>query len=237
MAARRGTLFQREPALPPLARRMVVASVLGVHVAAAWGLLQAPSVRQAAIEAAPLFVSLVATPAPPQPQPVPPAPQPRRPSAPPQRAEATPPAGPVPQMPSVSAPAVEPELALPSLAYSQPVALAPTASVAPPAAQPVPVPATPRAVPSTAVRYVVEPEPAYPSTSRRLGEAGEVRLRVEIGTDGRARHVSVHHSSGFPRLDESAITAVRAARFAPYTEHGVALVVWTIVPVAFELQS
>jgi protein TonB len=84
---------------------------------------------------------------------------------------------------------------------------------------------------------VVQPSPDYPSTSRRLGEVGEVHLRVEIDTDGLPRRVSVHRSSGFPRLDESAVAAMRATRFAPYTEHGVALVVWTIVPIEFQLQG
>lgn len=240
MAAQHGTPFELEPALAPPVRRAVVLSVLGAHFVAAGALLQAKSVREAVVEAAPLFVTLIGTPSLPTPVPVPPAPPPlprQRAAPPPQRHMSAPPAAPVPQTQSISVPATEPEPDVPSTAHSPPVAVALPAAVAPPASQAAPAPSAPCAVPTTAVRYVVEPEPAYPTTSRRLGEAGEVRLRVEIGTDGRARHVSVHHSSGFPRLDESAVAAVRAARFAPYTEQGVALVVWTIVPIAFELQS
>ncbi len=240
MAAQYGNPFELEPALAPPARRAVVLSVLGAHLVAAWALLQAKSVREAVVEAAPLFVNLMVTPALPKPVPAPPAPLPlprQRAAPPPQRHMWVPPAAPVPQTPSIFAPATEPEPALPSTAHAPPVAVALPAAVVPSASQAAPAPAAPRAVPTTAVRYVVAPEPAYPTTSRRLGEAGEVRLRVEIGTDGRAGHVSIHHSSGFPRLDESAVAAVRTARFAPYTEQGVALVVWTIVPIAFELQS
>lgn len=238
MAVQHRTLFALEPALAPAARRAVVLSVLGVHLAAAWALLQVKSVREAVAEVAPVFVSLVATPPPPTPAPVPPAPQYRQKAPPPlPRSTVALPAAPAPMPQTISLPAAAPD------PEPHPQQLAPSVAEAPPApaampAPPIPsVPAAPRAVPTTAVRYVLEPEPAYPTTSRRLGETGEVRLRVEIGTDGRARHVSVHHSSGFPRLDESAVAAVRAARFAPYTEHGVALVVWTIVPIAFELQS
>jgi protein TonB len=49
--------------------------------------------------------------------------------------------------------------------------------------------------------------------------------------------VLVSRSSGSSRLDNAALTAVRAARFKPYTENGVPLVVWTTVPIQFELEN
>ena len=88
---------------------------------------------------------------------------------------------------------------------------------------------------ATTVRYVTPPAPVYPAQSQRMKEQGRVLLRVEIGADGRARQVLVSRSSGHARLDESAASAVRQARFAPYTENGVPLVVWTNVPIDFEL--
>lgn len=94
-----------------------------------------------------------------------------------------------------------------------------------------------RTVPATAVSYLEPPAPVYPLASRRLHEQGEVLLKVEIGTDGGARQVLVSRSSGSPRLDNAALTAVRAARFKPYTENGVPLVVWTTVPIQFELEN
>lgn len=227
------------PAWRPATRRTVVMGVLGVHAIAAWALLQLHAVRQGSSQTAPLFASLIAAPAVPPPAPAEPAPPPR-------------PQVPVPPvLPAFPLPAIEAAVAPPTPAITSSVALAdaaphqpalatpaaPPAPAATPASQAPPAPAAPRAVAASAVRYLVEPDPAYPPISRRLGETGEVRLRVEIGTDGRARQVSVHHSSGFPRLDESAVAAVRAARFAPFIENGVALVVWTIVPIAFELRS
>jgi protein TonB len=110
----------------------------------------------------------------------------------------------------------------------------PTPPAPPPPPAPLPAPKT---IPPTAVRYLEPPAPAYPAASRRLGEIGRVVLRVEIGTDGRARQVLLSRSSGHTRLDESASTSMRAARFVPYSENGVALVVWTLVPIEFELEQ
>ena len=107
----------------------------------------------------------------------------------------------------------------------------------PPPPAPPPPPPEPKTIPATAVRYITPPAPNYPAASKRLREAGRVVLRVEIGTDGRARQVMVSNTSGHARLDESAAASVRSARFAPYTENGVALVVWTLVPIEFELEN
>jgi protein TonB len=94
-----------------------------------------------------------------------------------------------------------------------------------------------RSIPATAVSYLEPPAPVYPVASKRLHEQGEVLLRVEIGADGRARQVLVSRSSGHQRLDNAALAAVRAARFKPYTENGVPLVVWSTVPIEFELEQ
>ena len=53
--------------------------------------------------------------------------------------------------------------------------------------------------------------PRYPRRSRLLGEEGEVRVRAVVSSAGVA--ASVLRSSGFERLDEAALEAVRAARF------------------------
>ena len=62
-------------------------------------------------------------------------------------------------------------------------------------------------------------------------------VRVEIDAQGHARQVQLSRSSGSTRLDEAALAAVRVARFRPYTENGSPLVVWTTVPIVFELES
>ena len=48
-------------------RRVMIGAVVAAHVALGWGLLQIREVREAVAEAAPMFVSLIAPPAPPKP--------------------------------------------------------------------------------------------------------------------------------------------------------------------------
>jgi protein TonB len=60
---------------------------------------------------------------------------------------------------------------------------------------------------------VSSPPPNYPNESRQEGEEGRVTVRAEVGIDGVPRNVGVAVSSGHPRLDEAALTAVRGWRF------------------------
>ncbi|NQV20615.1 MAG: energy transducer TonB [Rhodospirillales bacterium] len=70
--------------------------------------------------------------------------------------------------------------------------------------------------PLTSVRPASgNPSPKYPGMSRRRGEEGQVVLRVVVGPDGRAVSLSVAQSSGFRRLDQAALDAVRHWRFDP----------------------
>ncbi|MCW5661617.1 MAG: energy transducer TonB [Burkholderiaceae bacterium] len=222
-------LSARGDPLPGAARHTLVMGVLGAHVLAGWALMQIDAVRHAVSEAAPLFVSLVAPPAPPVP---PPPPPPVR--KPPPKRE------PPPIISAPPAPSVEPPSfvvpAIPDLPPPVVVAAPEPPPPAPPPPPPAPPP-EPKTIPPTAVRYVTPPAPVYPAASRRLREAGRVVLRVQIGADGRARQVMLSRSSGHARLDESAAASVRSALFAPYTENGVPLVVWTLVPIEFELES
>jgi periplasmic protein TonB len=216
-------LSARSDQLPGAARHTLVIGVLGAHVLAGWALMQVDAVRQAVSEAAPLFVNLVNPPAPPVPTPPPPPPPPK-----PQPKRAPPP---------IVAAAPAPQVEAPTFVVPAPEPPPPAPEPPPPAPPPPAPPPEPKTIPATAVRYITPPAPTYPAASRRLREAGRVVLRVEIGTDGRARQVTVSNSSGHPRLDESAAASVRSARFAPYTENGVALVVWTLVPIEFELEN
>jgi periplasmic protein TonB len=221
----------RDDALPAAARHGLVGAVVLAHLGGAWGLMQIQSVRDAVSEVAPLVVDFVA-PAPPPDQPKPPPPPP-----PPVVPRTLPP----PPLPVIATQAPT-TAALPAMVVPPPPAEPvppPPAEPAAPAAPPAP-PAPPpvvRTIPATAVAYLEEPAPVFPSASRRLREEGEVLVRVEIGADGRARQVLLSRSSGFSRLDNAALAAVRAARFRPYTENGVALTVWSTVPIRFELEQ
>ncbi|MCU0924379.1 MAG: TonB family protein [Burkholderiaceae bacterium] len=231
------------PGLTPASRSVLVAGVLMVHLGAVCAFLQVETLRKPEAEVAPLFVSLLPMRAAPEPA-APKSVEPRDPPQPRPRPIARSPSPVLVAAPQPT-PAAEAFIAPPAPIASQPEAPpAPAAAIEAPGsralaavAQRSPMPTAPRAVPHPEVRYLVPPAPVYPAASRRLGESGEVHLSVEIGVDGYARHLSVQRSSGFSRLDASALVAVRAARFVPYLDGGVAVVVWTTVPVAFELSN
>src|SRR5690606_24610487 len=79
------------------------------------------------------------------------------------------------------------------------------------------------------------PSPGYPRLSERRGEQGRVVLRVLSDPQGEVANVSVHRSSGHPRLDQAAIDAMRTARFRPYTENGIAYKALVDIPFDFVL--
>lgn len=217
--------------LAPGERRWLVAGVAAVHLLAVWGLLQVGAVQQTLRQVAPLMVDFIAPPAPDRPRP-PPPPQTRRPP--------TPTAQPAPQ-PVVAAPAppvVAPaEFAVPAPAPAPVVAApAPPAPPAPAAPAAPPAPPAPKPVAASALRYAVLPPVELPLASRRLGESGTVLVRVVFDTAGRARQVALHRSSGFARLDEQALAAMRQARIAPYLEAGQPIEVSAIAPLAYELE-
>lgn len=57
--------------------------------------------------------------------------------------------------------------------------------------------------------------PTYPRVSQRHGEEGTVSLSIQVHSNGQAGEVSVLQSSGYRRLDDAAIKAVRATTFTP----------------------
>lgn len=78
-------------------------------------------------------------------------------------------------------------------------------------------------------------EPVYPSASRRAGEEGTVRLRVLVDERGRPKDVNAMASSGFSRLDQAAIDAVKRWRFEAATDGSRPISTWTQVAITFKL--
>ena len=101
---------------------------------------------------------------------------------------------------------------------------------------PPPAPAQPRLLPASNIAYLVPPPIEVPLASRRLGEQGLVQLRVLVGVDGLPRQVSVQRSSGFTRLDEQAVSAMRRARFKPQTDQGVPIEWIVVAPPQYEIE-
>jgi periplasmic protein TonB len=91
-------------------------------------------------------------------------------------------------------------------------------------------------LPSTQAGYLNNPKPPYPPLSKRLGEQGKVVVRVLIEPDGTASRAEVHSSSGFERLDRTALQTVQRWRYAPGTRNGVPEAMWFNVPIQFVLE-
>lgn len=53
----------------------------------------------------------------------------------------------------------------------------------------------------------------YPPESLRLNETGTTRIRFAVNAEGKLESASVVKSSGFPRLDEAAISKLRTCTF------------------------
>jgi protein TonB len=77
----------------------------------------------------------------------------------------------------------------------------------------------------------------YPPLSRRLGEQGRVLLNLYILADGSLGQVVLKQSSGYRRLDDAAITAVKAWKFIPAHQNGAVVAAWYLQNVAFSLRD
>jgi len=137
----------------------------------------------------------------------------------------------------------QPAIAAPVPATESP---APTAlAEAPKIAQPVALPpiqtSAPIQVAQTAPRfdadYLDNPAPSYPPLSRRLGEEGKVVLRVFVESSGLPSRVEVRTSSGFERLDKSAVVAVGRWKFIPARLGTEVVGAWVLVPIIFSLKA
>lgn len=81
------------------------------------------------------------------------------------------------------------------------------------------------------------PAPDYPWISRRRGEQGRVILEVGVSADGRAGRIKVKRSSGWARLDQAALEAVKRWKFSPAMRNGRAVPGRIDVPISFRLMK
>lgn len=79
--------------------------------------------------------------------------------------------------------------------------------------------------------------PTYPALSKRLGEEGKLVLRVELDEKGYVNVAHVVNSSGFKRLDEAAMTAVKTWRCTPTVRNGQPVRAVALQPFNFVLQG
>jgi len=85
--------------------------------------------------------------------------------------------------------------------------------------------------------HLRNPSADYPRLARRLGEQGQVMLRVFVNRVGAAEKVEIESSSGSPRLDRAALDAVARWKFVPARRGDVDVGAWLRVPVVFRLDG
>ena len=225
----------------PFSQRLspgLLAAVIVLHLGIVSLALFLPPAPAPMTPATPLFVRLIEprdppaepTPAPPKPIPPPPKPVPVPPPI-----QAAKPVTPRP------APVVEPRRPEPVEApRAEPVRSEPHPVAAPvpaPVETPKPAPPLPITQPRFNADYLDNPKPPYPSVSRRMGEEGEVQLRVSVDASGNVQQIELHKSSGFSRLDQSALDTVKRWRFVPARQGNQPVSSSVIVPIQFSLRS
>lgn len=211
-----------------------LAGVALAHVGAmVWLAHSTPSVTApTALPSAPaLMVEMIASPS----KPVPPSPSAPIPAA--RSVQPVPATAPVLATKPDSA---SPATAVPTTVPDAPKSASPSHAAVPAAPATPATPNAPAAAPSVPrfdADYLNNPTPAYPPLSRRLREEGKVVLRVLVEPSGAAGTVEMRTSSGFERLDKSAISAVSRWKFVPAKQGNEAVGAWVLVPIVFSLKD
>lgn len=80
-------------------------------------------------------------------------------------------------------------------------------------------------------------QPDYPMLSRRRGESGTAYVHFVVGLTGQIENIELKKSSGYDRLDDAALTAMRDSSCKPYLENGAPVRAAYTQPFAFSLQD
>ncbi len=210
----------------------MIVLVLLAHITGLIWLVNAKPTLPVIKEVSTMTVSLIANPAP-TPEVVPLVPTPPKPVVKKQPVVKQKTPTPTPVIPEPAAvdpvPVAEPTPAPQVVAAKTPEVVEKPAPKVEPQAEPVIEP------PKFGAAYLHNPAPAYPSMSRRSGEQGRVLLKVLVSTNGEADTVQLDKSSGFDRLDQAAIEAVKKWQFIPAKRNNQPLSAFVLVPVKFSL--
>jgi periplasmic protein TonB len=209
------------------ARYAGIAGAIVFHTVLIGALLQSAPVRRSLAHAAPLMVRLIAPTPPPQALP----PPPKLPRAPKPVAMETPRP---PEPPRIAPPPVADALAISPITLPPAPPPPPATPVAELQIAPEPPPIIP---PRFNADYLQNPAPVYPALARRMHEQGRVLIRVLVGADGIPEKIELKTSSGFARLDHSALETIRGWKFAPARQGERKIAAWVVVPITFSLDG
>lgn len=217
-------------------RLLIVIAVIGFHVLGLWA-LQTGLLRRAVELVVPVEVlAEMITPPQPQVSPAPPQPSPKPTPAQKTVAQPRPVAQPAPQPVAIIDPTPSPQ-APTGIAEPQPPAPPAPVAVAESAPAPPAPPAPARVeLPSSSADYLNNTPPPYPPLSKRLGEQGKVIVRAYIELNGTASKAEIRSSSGYERLDQTALQTVLKWRYVPGKRAGVPEAMWFNVPINFVLE-
>jgi protein TonB len=195
----------------------MIAAILVLHAAALIALVKLDVIHVARAKPAPLVIDLISEPAPP---PIVERPKPE----------------PVVEQKVEPQPVVAPPQVVQTIAPPPPPIMV-TVEPAPPKPAPIAAAAPTGPVIATDLdeKLIEAKPPRYPMESRRKREQGTVVLRLLIGIDGRVEQISIGQSSGFDRLDQAALQAVKNWRWQPELRNGVPVKVPGTLPIPFKL--
>ena len=218
----------------------IAMAVVGLHVGGLYALQSGLLMRAVEVVVPVEVLAQFIEPAPKRVDPPPPPPTPpMRPQVKPQVLQPRPQPTPLPPPPvPVAVVSAEPSpQAVTGTTVQQPPAppIAAPVSVAPPAP---PSPPAPQLIqlPDSNAEYLNNRPPPYPALSKRLGEQGKVVVRVFIDTEGNASQAELRTSSGYDRLDQTALKTVLAWKYLPGKVNGEPKSMWFNVPINFVLE-
>lgn len=91
-------------------------------------------------------------------------------------------------------------------------------------------------MPNSEASELNNPKPLYPAISRHLREQGLVLLKLCISADGDLESIEIDQRSGYSRLDQVALHAVKQWKFIPAKKGSTPIPMCYQLPVKFTLE-
>lgn len=128
-----------------------------------------------------------------------------------------------------------PPVAKPASAAPAPAITKPVTRQAPASSAKTTEPST--QLPSADAAGLNNKAPVYPMLSRKRKEQGTVWLLLLVSKDGLVTELKLKKTSGFDRLDQAALQAVKKWKFQPARKEGQPIDYWYELPLKFSLQQ